>query len=61
MYVCEGQSLTDVGFPSACCECVLLSLVNKEAAFGQWLKRVKLGRKTKLNAGRKKVESREAM
>ena len=36
-------------------------LMNKEAAFGQCLSRIDLGRKTKLNAGRKKVESGEAM
>ena len=28
----EEQGQDDVGFPSACCEYVLLSLVNKEAA-----------------------------
>ena len=39
----------------------LLPLVKKEAAFSQWLNRVKLGRETKLNAGRKKTESGEAM
>ena len=53
--------MTDVRFFSACCEYVLLPLVNKEAAFVQWLNRIKLGRKTKLNAGRKKVESTEVM
>ena len=31
----------DVGFPSVCCNYVLLPLANKEAAFDQWLNRVK--------------------
>ena len=48
----------DVGFPSVCCEYVLVLLVNKEVtlAYGraeQW----KQGRKTKLNAKRKKFDS----
>ena len=41
----EGLRGTDVGFPSVCCEYVLLSLVNKEAAFDQWLNRIKPGGK----------------
>ena len=28
------QWINDVGFPSVCCECVLLALVNKESAVG---------------------------
>ena len=39
-------ALGDLEFPSVCCECVLLPLVNKEAAFGQWLNRVNPGRKS---------------
>ena len=44
-----------MGFPSVCCEYVLLSLVNKEDALWQGIRNV--GRKTKLNAGRKKLKS----
>ena len=34
---------SDVGFPSVCYEYVLLLLVNKEAAFSQWLNRIQPG------------------
>ena len=34
------SNIDDVGFPSVCYEYVLLPLVNKEAAFGQWLNRI---------------------
>ena len=47
----------DVGFPSLCCRYVLLLLVNKKSCFGLWQGRIVLGRKTNLNAGRKKAES----
>ena len=35
-----------MGFPAVCCEYILLLLVNKEAAFSQWLKRVNPGGKS---------------
>ena len=52
MYICHahhqaGKQGPDVGLPSVFREYVLLSLVNKEAAFGQWLNRVNPGRKSK--------------
>ena len=40
----------DVGFRSTCCEYVFLPLDNKETAFSQWLNRIELGGKTKLDA-----------
>ena len=37
----------DVGFPSVCCECVLVPLVNKESALSLWQGRLKLSRRSK--------------
>ena len=48
--------MVDVGFPSGCCEYVLLPLVNKEVVLA-YSGRIELGRKTKMNAWRKKAES----
>ena len=50
---------SDVEFHSLCHDYVLLSLVNKEAALA--CGRIELGGKTKLNAGRKKAESRRSL
>ena len=48
----------DVRFPSACYEYVLLSLVNKEVALGQWLNRIKSDGKSKQRY--RKKEGRES-
>ena len=37
----------DVGFPSVCCECAVLPLVNKEAALGLWKGRTEEGGNSK--------------
>ena len=37
----------DMGFPSVCGECVLLPLVNKEAASGLWQGRIEEGGNSK--------------
>lgn len=43
--------------PSVCYGYVLLAFVNEESALGLWQGKIKLGEKTKLNAGGMKGES----
>ena len=49
----------DVGFPSVCCENVLLPLVNKEGALGLWQHRIEQGGNFKQRQRRKEGITRE--
>ena len=48
-----NQLHSDLGFPSVCCECILLPLFNKEAALGLWQGRIEQGRNSKQRQRRK--------
>ena len=47
----------DVGFPSVCCECVLLPLVNKEAALAYVREEYSKAENPSRDRGGKKAES----